>query len=192
MMSFLQQTEVVSAIVGAIVGGIIGIIGSVATFAISAIFRSKGKLIIFKNESKTTFHKRDSMGGYVDTLEMKEAEDIEISIDFDVYNQSDIPKTLGDFKIELSNKKSKIYFPVKVYKRTKSNIPFAETVPTQTIFPKLSANIGCKAYLHQPDFLSFDSIIDIYIMANFPDSKKFRVKVLEMNRMCVMSVLNSC
>lgn len=182
MMVFLQQPEVVATIVGAIVGGIIGILGSVASFVISAILRNRGKLIIFTNESKIEFHKRDNMGGYVDASEMKDAEDIEFSIDVDVYNQSDIPRTLGEFKIELSNKKSKKNFTTKVYKRTISGIPFSEAVPTQTIFPKQSSNIGCKTFLHQADFSTFDSKIDIYLLANFPDRRKFRVKVLEMNR----------
>ena len=177
-MGFLQQTDIVATIVG----GIIGILGSLATIVVTEILRNKGKLVLFTNKSKILFHKNDNAGGEIEALGRDDAEEIEFSFDIDVYNQSDVPKNLGEFRVELNNKNSKMNFATKLYKRSGSYfIPYSQDVPTLTILPKQSANIECKTYLQQSDLSPFGSKIDIYLLAKLPDRRRFRVKVLEMN-----------
>lgn len=57
MSEFLRQTEVIAAVVGAIAGGLV----SEIIIIISSFMRSRGKLILFANESKYFLHRRDSV-----------------------------------------------------------------------------------------------------------------------------------
>ncbi len=182
MSDFLGQKEVLAAIVGAFVGGIIGILGSVISFLIREYIRNKGRLIVLSNESSIIFRIRDNAGGLDVTTDINKAESIEFSINVDVYNQSDIPKTISGFEIELCSSENKKKFPVKRYKRTSSGIPYSITVPTLTIFPKQPAKIECTSYFTQQDFLPFSSRIQFYLFASFPDRKKFKTKILELDK----------
>jgi len=133
---FFQQSEVIAAIIGAIVGGIIGILGSVATIIITSIIKNRGKLVIYTNNSKITYTRRDNTGGFVNAQSIHDAEDITVSIVCDLYNQSDIPKNLADFTAEISYKKAKKYFDVKGTQIIEGRFPLAVTLPTIIIFPK--------------------------------------------------------
>jgi hypothetical protein len=180
-MKIFTQTEVIAAIVGAIVGGIFGFLISILTTLVNSLIRNIGSLTVFSNTSEFQFNKMDSYNGFAKTLNFKEAENIEVRINLDIYNNSEIPKTLGNFKVEISQNRIKSYYLTKIYKRTSSGSPFSENIPPQTILPKQSINIQCKTFLHVEDFISYDSTIGLFLVANFPNKRIFKYKFLEMN-----------
>lgn len=183
MGGLFTQTDVIAAIIGAIVGGIIGILGSVSTIAINALIKNSGKLSIFTNESKIIYHKRENLyNGFEVTEELNKAENIEININVDIYNNSGSLKTLGNFQIELIEDSKKILFPTYQYLRTKTNFPYSLDVPSQTIFPKQPVNIQCKSYLHQENIKPFNTNVDIFLLADSPKGKKFRSKILVLKK----------
>jgi hypothetical protein len=177
---FFQQSEVIAAIIGAIVGGIIGILGSVATIIITSIIKNRGKLVIYTNNSKITYTRRDNTGGFVNAQSIHDAEDITVSIVCDLYNQSDIPKNLADFTAEISYKKAKKYFDVKGTQIIEGRFPLAVTLPTIIIFPKQTESIHCKIHLKPTDVTEYKHA-GVYLIAVYPDKKQFRERVLEID-----------
>lgn len=182
MDKLLTQTEVVAAIIGAIVGGIIGIFGSVCTIIVTDLIKNWGKISIFTNESKIRFSKRDQMGGEEIIENMNEAETIEIDIKIDIYNDSNKPKTLGNFRLELLENRQNKIFPVNQYFRTPSGIPYSLSVPSQIILPKQPVCIQCKTFLNIADIACFHRNIDVYFLANTPKKVIFKTKILSINK----------
>jgi len=175
-MSNLQtEIDITAAIWGAIAGGVTG---PLVTFVIDTIRRNNGKLILFTNTSKIKFQKRDGYGGFEEVLNLESAESFVLEIDIDIYNQSDMPKTLGNFRIEIINKNGKILKPIQVYKRSSTGVTSHEHFKTQTIFPKQSGSIVSGFWVEQKDFAAYDPIPNVYLLADYPDKRVFRVKVL--------------
>jgi hypothetical protein len=178
MGNLFQQTEVVAAIVGAIVGGIIGIVGSVITIIVSHILRSNGKVKLFSNRTKVAFYRNNA--GVQEKLENPSLmEDMELAIDVDIYNGSDMPRILGDFKVELFEKKVKKIFETE--ERTASTGGFLPWVmiptTTHTIYPRDSETLKCYVYLKPLDLTSLKNIDRVILTARYPDQKKFRAQV---------------
>jgi len=174
MANLQQEVEITAAIWGAIAGGITG---PLVAFAIDVIRRNNGKLILFTNISKITFQKPDSFGGMEEVPNLDSADTLLLEVNIEIYNQSDIPKTLGDFRVEIDNRVNTKILPIKAFKSIVVGSPVTEYFQTKTFFPKQSENVTCVFRFEKKDFSLFKPTPEIFLLADFPDGKKFKVKV---------------
>ena len=169
-------------ILGAIVGGLIGIGGSAISYVISYLLKNKGKLILFSNRSKVEyFGKVDEFGQREKIYDLNLSEDIVISIDIDLLNTSDMPKAIGEFKIELRNKDNSKLLPAIRYERTSLGLPYSTPVITTMVMPKQTENIKCDGHILKKDFCFTELFVEISLVFRTNKQKCKKIKVLDIN-----------
>lgn len=175
-MNDILESNLFAALVGAICGGILTTIGTMMTFIIKRI----GRLVIFNNKSHIEYITQDSSYGIdIEADDLVEADRVLISINLSIYNQKEVPKTLGDFNIEIQFSGEKIIIPVKeihLQDIGESTFPFESEVPVLTIPPKETKQIIGKSIL-ELDCIA-DSIKKVFLLAKFPNKNKFRKKII--------------
>jgi len=182
-MDYLLSGEVIAALAGAVCGGFLALSASIIIFILNFLFKRIGKLKIIENRSSIEYSKRDGMGGFVETDNLDGASRIKISIDVDIYNQTEVSKTLGGFQIEVNSRGKNIKFPVEEIHLSKdSTLPYApmsysKEVSVVTIPPKESKKIRCYSFPKTKEFPN--SFERINILAKLPNGKEFKWGIIE-------------
>ncbi len=175
-MAIFSQPEVIAAIVGAVVGGLIGILGSLATLIVTNMIKNHGRLIIYTNSTKIRFTKQET-GVTKEVENFSDAQNISIDVAVDFYNPSDTPRTLAKFELEISHKKNKKVFETKETHVLEGRFPVLVAIDPITVFPRTTEKVRSHAYL-QPADISMFKTASVYLLATYPDKKKFRERVL--------------
>src|SRR5690349_9379607 len=94
-------------LIAAIVGGLIGILGSVAILIASHFLRTFGKIIVDVTDSELHLFLRDLEGGDREIDYIDDAQVLNVRFGIDIYNSSDIPRSLREIHVELRTKDRK-------------------------------------------------------------------------------------
>ncbi len=174
------ESNLFATLAGAVCGGTLTLLVTIVTFILKRI----GKLVIFNNKSNIEYKKQESgFGQYIKSDDFSEADRIEISIDLNIYNQTEVPKTLGDFSIEIHISGNRKRFPVKEIHWNTSNseaaytpVSFSREVPVITISPKETNQIICKSFIEKEEISG--AIDKVFLIAQFPNGKNFKERII--------------
>lgn len=171
-----------SQLIAAIVGGLIGVFGSVATLIASQYIKQSGKITVNLTRSNIMLSKPDEAGGQVATSNLDESDTLNISLGIDIYNSSEVPRSLRELGIEVIPRKGKGFsIPPSVLKE-RSNIP------TFIPYRKLEIiNLPPKELTHL-DLQTWEKLDHSYhelkgsltfsFVARYPNGKKFKVRLI--------------
>lgn len=92
--------------------GIIGaIFGSSITLILTHLLKSLGKTKVFSNNLKTVFLKSDEYGGGIETSSL-EAEHGEVTFDLELYNSTEVPKSIRNLNVKFYNQRKQLLFSI--------------------------------------------------------------------------------
>jgi hypothetical protein len=171
-------------LIAAIVGGFIGILGSVAILIASHFLRVSGKIIVNVTDSEVHFFLRDLEGGDREIDYIDDAQVLNVRFGIDIYNSSDIPRSLREIQVELRtrNRKKTLISDAEVFKSVISN-----TSPFASGFTKLDImNLPSKELQHlnfrclykKPKINGVKGSVDFYLKALYPNGRRFKAHLL--------------
>ena len=172
-----EYTEVIAAFVG----GIIGIIGSVAILIASHYLREAGKITIFTSLWELKLLRQDSFGGEEEVTSIEDAERAEYIFELDIYNSSEIPRSLRDISIDF--KSDNLYCstsPLIPLKNISSFFPF-EKLQIINLLPKELVHIRLTGSINKDNFHMFSKRTIAYIKASQPNKKKFKANLVNID-----------
>ncbi len=179
MVEFLSKNR---ELIAAIVGGLIGVLGSIATLITSDYLRRSGRIAIYLTRSNIVLSKRDEMGGQVDTLLLSEAENLNISLGLDIYNSSDIPKSLRELEIELKGKKNTILTlrPSVLNEKQHGSYPYRH-LEIINLPPKELIHIDLQCWVKVEQNNSLKGDITFSFKAKYPNGRLFKTYLIKAN-----------
>ena len=176
-----SDEELIRELTLIVFGAVIGFFISISLIIIERVLKRFGKLIVVSNNSEIKIIDYDTQS-YIEPNHLADADKIEILIDLDIYNQSDIPKTLGNFHIEIIEQKAAKEFSVKlnIRQETSSSVPYGKSnyeinVPVLTIPPKESRKITCSSIIEKEEIPA--SIDQVFFAAKFPNNRKYKIEI---------------
>lgn len=171
-------------LIAAIVGGLIGILGSVAILIASHFLRISGKIIVDVTDSEVHLFLRDLEGGDREIDYIDDAQVLNVRFGIDIYNSSDIPRSLREIHVELrtrDRKKILISDPEVFRSVTSSTSPFASGFIKLDIInlpSKELQHINFRCLYKKPKINGVKGSVDFYLKASYPNGKRFKTHLL--------------
>lgn len=168
-----------SQLIAAIVGGVIGIVGSIGTLIASHLLRTSGRITVDLTRSSITLSKQnpDGHGEEVGTLYLDEAAKLNISLGMDIYNSSDIPRSLRDLWIEVKSKGKLVAGtrPSVLNDMRKSEYDIYRKLEIINLPPKALAHLDLMGWINVSSYQKLKGSLNFSFKAEYPNRKVFRV-----------------
>jgi len=166
-------------LIAAIVGGIIGIVGSIGTLIASHLLRTSGRITVNLTRSNITLSRQnpDEYGQEVVTLHLDEAAKLNISLGIDIYNSSDIPRSLRDLWIEVKSKGRLVIGtrPSVLNDKRKSQFDVYRKLEIINLPPKELAHVDLMGWINVSSYQKLKGNLTFSFKAEYPNKKVFRV-----------------
>lgn len=157
-------------VIAAIVGGLIGILGSLAIYIAGYFLSRVGKITTYLTSSDFRVARVNESGEEKHDISITEAEWLSISLGIDIYNSSDVPKSLRELEIEVKSKKAVV-----------SKTPFSVESNGRHIFelkiinltPKVIGHIELETTLAKEELVGIVAVQDEWRLPNWLEGSLF-------------------
>lgn len=164
----------------AIVGGLIGVFGSISTMIASHYLRLAGKVTMNLTQSDIVLARPDGHGQQESVGTFEQAIDFNISLGIDVYNSSDVPRSLRELEIEIRGKRGKVFtvLPSVLKDNYQGFVPY-HTLGIMNLPPKELKHFDFKSWIKVNNLPSdMRGELTISFKAKYPNGWRFKRKLL--------------
>lgn len=178
----MPQQGLDSQLIAAIVGGVIGILGSIATLIASHFLRIAGRITVTLSDAKIHLIKIENHN-QIEVNSVADALTLNAELEVDIYNSSDIPRSLRELQIEARSRskrktvKSNVYVDVRTSAGS-GRYSFPKELPIINIAPKELQHLNFRFHLNKEQLNLVDDKLEFYFTALHPNGRKFKAFLL--------------
>ncbi len=154
----------------------ISVVTAFLTYIVIEYFKKAGKIRVNLGSSELVLQKPDEAGGQVPTQSTAEATSLTVILGLDIYNSSDVQRSLRALEIELkpkSKSKSFVSLPYTFIRGSSSLVPYSK-LQVINLPPKEITHLDVRCWLKGDECRSLGREISIYLRGLYPNGRKFK------------------
>jgi len=154
----------------------VSVVTAFLTYIVIEYFKKSGKIRVNLGSSELVLHKPDDYGGQSPTKSVAEATSLTVILGLDIYNSSDVQRSLRALEIEIKpkNKSKSFVSPPYTFVRGSSSLAPYSKFQVVNLPPKEITHLDVRCWARDDECRNLGKEVSVYLKGLYPNGRKFK------------------